>query len=141
MAAILLIDVRETISSELAQFLRSRQHSVSVRPTAGGAIKDLRASQASYDVIILNMSHKHAKDWKALEEIHQFFQFSPTAPPVLCISTVYWGRECNSPSSVNGRVLSACNKFATLLQNIEFVLTERKELRSVGPHLTIWHRF
>lgn len=37
--------------------------------------------------------------------------------------------------------MSSYNKFASLLQTIEFVLTERKELRSVGPHLTIWHRF
>ena len=91
MAAILLIDIRETISSELGQFLRSRQHSVSVSLTAGGAIKDLRANRASYDVIILNMSRNHANDWKTLEEIHQFLHFNPTAPPILCLSTVYWG--------------------------------------------------
>jgi DNA-binding NtrC family response regulator len=93
MAAILLIDVRETISSELAQFLRSRRHSVSVCLTARGAIKDLRANRASYEVIILNMSHNHATDWKTFEQIHQFLQFNPTAPPILCLSTVYWGPE------------------------------------------------
>jgi DNA-binding response OmpR family regulator len=91
MAAILLIDVRETLSSELVQFLRSRQHSVSVCPTVGAAIKDLRASRSSYDVVILNMSHNHGTDWKTLEEIHQFLQFNPIAPPILCLSTVYWG--------------------------------------------------
>jgi CheY-like chemotaxis protein len=91
MAAILLIDVRETLSSELVRLLRSLQHSVSVCPSAGSAIKDLRANRASYDVIILNMSHNHAKDWEALEGIHQLLQFNPTAPPILCLSTVYWG--------------------------------------------------
>lgn len=91
MAAILLIDARETISSELVQFLRSRRHSVSLCPTAGGAIEDLRANPAGCDVIILNMSHNHAKDWRALEHIYHFLQFNPTAPPILCLSTVYWG--------------------------------------------------
>jgi hypothetical protein len=37
--------------------------------------------------------------------------------------------------------LSIYDKFSPLLQDIELVLTERKEIRSVGPQLVIWHRF
>jgi CheY-like chemotaxis protein len=91
MATILLVDVRETFSSELVQFLRSRQHIVNVFATARAALRVLRADHAAYDVIVLNMSHNEAREWKALEELRQFLQYSPATPPILCLSTAYWG--------------------------------------------------
>jgi DNA-binding NarL/FixJ family response regulator len=91
MADILLIDTGEPLSSELQQFLRSRQHTVSVRPTASVAIKEINANRATYDVIVLNMSHNQTEDWTALEELHQLLQHTPGSPRILCLSTVYWG--------------------------------------------------
>lgn len=91
MAAILLIDVWEVLSSGLAQFFRSHQHTVIVCHSTRVALKTLRPRHAAPDIIVLDMSHNHAKDWKTLEEIHNLLRSHPASPPILCLSTVYWG--------------------------------------------------
>ncbi len=91
MADIVLIDSDERLSSELSDFLRRRQHTVTICRGASEVTEELRTNRAVHDVIALNMSRNRPEDWDVLQQIHEFIGGENAGPRILCFSTAYWG--------------------------------------------------
>ena len=92
MARILLVEPDDRPASGLAADLEKR-HAVRVLATRAVISGELRRSNLSYDIAVIDMTRNAPEDWTALNELQKLHRRRTAGPHILCFSTIYKGPE------------------------------------------------